>query len=96
MSSEQESRLARLLLREAFGEVVEKVCVYLLNTGTCTLAEIVQGTSIEQELVMIPEDIILHCACSQFSGEEVSLDSHSTSAGQAQSPEEVNSLHGMH
>ncbi|XP_077576534.1 DNA-directed RNA polymerase III subunit RPC3 [Stigmatopora nigra] len=47
----QEVRLCSLLLREHFGEVVEKVGTHLLRGGTQTLRSIVQGTGISVDLV---------------------------------------------
>lgn len=45
--SDQQVRLATLLLQESFGEVVEKVASFLMRHGSSTLAEIVQSTELK-------------------------------------------------
>lgn len=47
----QEMRLCGLLLREHFGEVVEKVGVHLLRSGTLNLRALAHETSTSLDLV---------------------------------------------
>ncbi len=49
--SNEEGRLASLLLRESFGEVVEKVGTYLLLHGPCPLYEIKKNVGLEATVV---------------------------------------------
>lgn len=49
----QEVRLCGLLLREHFGEVVEKVGVHLLRSGTLSLRALAHETSTSLDLVAI-------------------------------------------
>ena len=60
MSTEQ-GRVAALLLKEAFGEVVEGVGSYLIKYGCCSLPQIIKGTDID----LLQVTCKLHCACSQ-------------------------------
>jgi len=49
----QEVRLCGLLLREHFGEVVEKVGIHLLRSGTHNLRTIVNETGLSVDLVSL-------------------------------------------
>jgi len=49
----QETRLCGLLLREHFGEVVEKVGTHLLKSGAQNLRTIVQETGTPLDLVRL-------------------------------------------
>lgn len=49
----QEARLCGLLLREHFGEVVEKVGVHLLRSGTLNLRALAHETSTSLDLVTL-------------------------------------------
>lgn len=49
----QEVRLCGLLLREHFGEVVEKVGVHLLRSGTLSLRALAHETSTSTDLVTL-------------------------------------------
>lgn len=50
MSNEQ-TRVACLLLQETFGDLVEQVGCYLLKHGACSLDAIVKGTDLNQNQV---------------------------------------------
>ena len=50
MSNEQ-TRVACLLLQENFGDLVEQVSCYLLKHGACSLDAIVKGTELKQNQV---------------------------------------------
>ena len=50
MSNEQ-TRVACLLLQENFGDLVEQVGCYLLKHGACSLDAIVKGTELKQNQV---------------------------------------------
>lgn len=49
----QEVRLCGLLLREHFGEVVEKVGVYLLRSGTLSMRALAHETKTSLDLVTL-------------------------------------------
>ena len=49
--SPEEVRVATLLLKEAFGEVVGAVGSYLIKRGPRTLSDILKGTDLDKELV---------------------------------------------
>ena len=45
--SNEEGRLAALLLRESFGEVVEEVGNYLFKNGPCSLLELKKNLTLQ-------------------------------------------------
>lgn len=51
MMTAEQGRLASLLLREAFGEVVEDVGTYLIKHGPRTLSDIRKNLDIQATLV---------------------------------------------
>lgn len=68
----QEVRLCGLLLREHFGEVVEKVGTHLLGSGAQNLRTIIHETGTSLDLVPVtvstshPGNIIIHIFCSIY------------------------------
>ena len=52
--SNDEGRLASLLLRESFGEVIEEVGTYLLTHGPCALSEIKKNLDLQTLQVRFP------------------------------------------
>lgn len=52
--SDQQVRLASLLLQEGFGEVVEKVASCLMRHGSSSLAEVIQNTELKPVQVRYP------------------------------------------
>lgn len=58
----QEVRLCGLLLREHFGEVVEKIGVHLLRSGTLNLRALAHETSTPLDLVTLAF-LIIHVCC---------------------------------
>ena len=53
-----QGRLVSLLLKEAFGEIVEEVGSYLVKRGPCILRDVVTGTHLEKEQVYHPSSKI--------------------------------------
>ena len=49
--SKQKARVASLLLREGFGDLIEKVGRHLLSCGASSLAETIQGTGLKANQV---------------------------------------------
>lgn len=62
----QEVRLCGLLLREHFGEVVEKVGTHLLRGGAQNLRTIINETGISLDLVLLLHLLFLGCYCLYF------------------------------
>lgn len=57
----QEVRLCSLLLREHFGEVVEKVGVHLLRSGALTIRVLAHETGLSLDLVIVALPIPHKC-----------------------------------
>jgi hypothetical protein len=52
--SVEEGRVATLLLKEAFGEIVEAVGSYLIKHGPRTLPDVLKGTDLDKAQVNNP------------------------------------------
>lgn len=62
----QEVRLCALLLREHFGEIVEKVGTHLLRSGAQNLRTIIHETGVSLDLVQLLHLVSSGCYCQYF------------------------------